>query len=204
MDKKGLSFIELMTVMIVAGLLFGLIVPEVVTYIDGQKEESYTRAIESIRDAIKRYRRDHRGQRIWVDPEDPTATDSEGFEKTPVNSSLRVYPPYLDLLVEYGYLESIPVDPFTGQDNWELRQVGTDPNEYNTILDEWTNWASRNTVFPSTQGIVDIRSADTPPAAWPDDPNLPAGKVNWHRNDVVNWYSAPAYSMWAPRGIPSR
>lgn len=200
-NRKGLSFIELMTVMVVAGLLFGLIVPEVVTYMQNLRVQHYRRNVEAIRDAIERYRRDNRGQRIWVDPDDPSAVGEDGLHRMPVDGEPRIYPPYLDILAEYGYLDSIPLDPFTGEDDWQVRQVGTDPNEYSG---GWVNWHPRDTIFPAAQGIIDIRSNDPEPETWEDDPNPPPNKLNWHRNDLVNWYSAPDFNMWAPRGHPGR
>ena len=111
----GFTLLELITVIAVIGILVGIALPNYKTAILQSREAVLKEDLYRFRDVIDQYFAD-KGK----------------------------YPASLEALVEDGYLRKMPVDPMTGQADWEAVPAETDPD---------------NPV--DTPGIQDVRSAST-------------------------------------------
>lgn len=88
--KRGFTLIELIVIMAIIGLLVGVAIP---TYRQSQRKAREAVLQENLfilRQTIDQYFAD------------------KGF-----------YPASVEALVDDGYLRKVPVDPITGEDNWE-------------------------------------------------------------------------------------
>ena len=115
-SEQGFTLIELMTVIIIVGILAGVALPNYKAAILGAREATLTQDLFLFRDVIDQFYAD-KGR----------------------------YPASLDELREQGYLRKIPVDPMTGQADWEtVPDPNPDPDD------------------PTAQvGIYDVKSAST-------------------------------------------
>jgi len=115
-SEQGFTLIELMTVIIIVGILAGVALPNYKAAILGAREATLTQDLFLFRDVIDQFYAD-KGR----------------------------YPASLDELKEQGYLRKIPVDPMTGQADWEtVPDPNPDPDD------------------PTAQvGIYDVKSAST-------------------------------------------
>lgn len=115
-SEQGFTLIELMTVIMIVGILAGVALPNYKAAILGAREATLTQDLFLFRDVIDQFYAD-KGR----------------------------YPASLDELKEQGYLRKIPVDPMTGQADWEtVPDPNPDPDD------------------PTAQvGIYDVKSAST-------------------------------------------
>jgi general secretion pathway protein G len=97
--ESGFTLIEIMTVMIVIGVLVGIALPNYRVAIQQSREAVLKEDLFRFRDLIDQYYSD-KGK----------------------------YPASLEALVQDGYLRKLPVDPFTGAVDWELVPAEPDPN----------------------------------------------------------------------------
>lgn len=116
--EAGVTFVELIVVIIIIGVLATMAVPVARFEIKRQKEKALRQALWEMRDAIDKYK---------------DAADRGAFQ-TKVDSFN--YPPDLETLVDgvdvqtkkVKFLRKIPVDPMTGQTDWVLRAMKDDPD----------------------------------------------------------------------------
>jgi general secretion pathway protein G len=107
--------LELITVIAVIGILVGIALPNYRVAILQSREAVLKEDLYRLRDLIDQYYAD-KGK----------------------------YPASLEALVEEGYLRKMPIDPMTGQADWEAVPAETDPD--NPVEDP---------------GVYDVRSAST-------------------------------------------
>jgi general secretion pathway protein G len=107
---RGFTMIELMVVIAVIGLLVAVAVPTYQHSIRKAREAVLKENLFILRQTIDQYFAD------------------KGY-----------YPQSLEVLVDEGYLRKMPIDPFTGQADWEgipaESGVSLDPNEPGGIWD---------------------------------------------------------------------
>jgi general secretion pathway protein G len=96
--QAGFTLLELMTVIIVMGVLVAIALPNYRAAIIQAKEAVLREDLYRFRDLIDQYYAD-KGK----------------------------YPASLDTLVEDGYLRKLPVDPMTGGPDWEATAAEADP-----------------------------------------------------------------------------
>jgi general secretion pathway protein G len=97
--EGGFTLIELITVMMIVGILTAIAVPQYKAAIIQSKEAVLRQDLFLFRDAIDQY---------YIDK--------------------GKYPASLDALAEEGYLRKIPVDPITQQADWEAVFEEPDPD----------------------------------------------------------------------------
>ena len=114
-SDRGFTLLELITVMAVIGILVGIALPNYKVAIMQSREAVLKEDLYRLRDLIDQYYAD-KGK----------------------------YPGSLEALVEEEYLRKMPIDPMTGQADWEAVPAETDPD--NPVEDP---------------GIYDVRSAST-------------------------------------------
>jgi general secretion pathway protein G len=91
-DRRGFTFIEVLVVLTLLGLLVAIALPAYQDSVLRAKEAALRQTLYRVREAIDEYNADQRG-----------------------------YPGALEDLVEKGYLRSMPVDPITGsEDTWQV------------------------------------------------------------------------------------
>lgn len=88
--KRGFTLVELMIVLAIISLLLGIALPNYRVSVRKAREAVLAENLYQIRDCLEKFRLD-KGQ----------------------------YPVDLEELVGAGYLKKVPVDPMTGQANWE-------------------------------------------------------------------------------------
>jgi general secretion pathway protein G len=137
--SEGYSFVELIVVCTIVGILASAIMPLAKVTMQRQREMELRRELREMRTAIDRFK-DAADQ--GVIPSTELTTGSEG------------YPPRLDTLVEgvqlandasgrrLKFLRRIPVDPVTGTAEWGLRSYQDKPDA--------TSWGGQN--------VYDVRS----------------------------------------------
>ena len=95
----GFTLLEIITVIILIGILVGIALPNYKVAILQSREAVLKEDLYRFRDLIDQYYSD-KGK----------------------------YPATLQSLVEDGYLRKVPVDPMTGADNWEAVPAEPDPD----------------------------------------------------------------------------
>lgn len=98
--EGGFTFIEMVIVIVMLGILLGIAVPIYQAQIRTSKESVLKHNLAIIRERLDQFKAD-RNQ----------------------------YPQSLEELVEGGYLREIPTDPMTGSSEWEEVYEDFDPNE---------------------------------------------------------------------------
>lgn len=96
----GFTFIEMVIVIVMLGILLGIAVPIYQAQIRASKESVLKHNLAIVRERLDQYKAD-RGR----------------------------YPSSLEELVENGYLREIPEDPMTGTNEWEEIYEDYDPDE---------------------------------------------------------------------------
>jgi general secretion pathway protein G len=92
MNQRGFTFVEIMIVLVIIGILLTLAQPNFTTSVQRAREATLKENLFILRDVIDQHYADH-GE----------------------------YPPTLEALVEKRYLRKIPKDPVTGSDTtWAL------------------------------------------------------------------------------------
>jgi general secretion pathway protein G len=97
--ERGFTLLELITVMMVIGVLVGIALPNYKVAILQSREAVLKEDLYRFRDLIDQYYAD-KGK----------------------------YPASLEALIEDGYLRKMPNDPMTGQPDWEGVPAETDPD----------------------------------------------------------------------------
>jgi len=107
LDERGFTFIEIMIVLAVIGILLSLAQPSFSTSVHRAREATLQEDLFIFRDVIDQYYADH-----------------------------EEYPPTLEALVEARYLRKIPKDPMTGFDTtWILVYITNEEGEEQGIFD---------------------------------------------------------------------
>ena len=113
--ERGFTLLELITVIAVISILVGVALPNYRVAILQSREAVLKEDLYRLRDLLDQYYAD-KGQ----------------------------YPASIEALVEEGYLRKMPIDPMTGQADWEAVPAETDPDN------------------PAEEpGVYDVRSAST-------------------------------------------
>jgi general secretion pathway protein G len=97
---NGFTFIEMVMVMVVMGILLGIAIPIYRAQVLASKEGVLKHNLAILRERLDQYKADR-----------------------------NKYPSSLQELVEAGYLREIPEDPITGTNEWEEVYADYDPNE---------------------------------------------------------------------------
>lgn len=118
--KRGFTLAEVLIVMTIIGILLAIVIPQYQSSVIKAKEAVLRENLFQIRDAISKY---------YVDK--------------------KKYPVSLEELVSARYLRSIPMDPFSKKNDWEL--VRNEPEDF------------ENLDLEETEGIVDVRSRSKNP-----------------------------------------
>jgi general secretion pathway protein G len=100
LQEQGFTLLELMTVVMIVGILAAVALPNYKAAIIGAKEATLAQDLFLFRDVIDQFYAD-KGR----------------------------YPTSLDELKEQGYLRKIPADPMTGQADWEVVNAEPDPDD---------------------------------------------------------------------------
>src|SRR6202453_1443049 len=116
--ERGLTLIELIVTVTILSILAGAAVPVTMFTVKRNNERELHRDLWEMRDAIDAYK---------------DAADKHAFQ-TKVDS--QNYPPDLETLVKgvdveakkVKFLRRIPIDPMTGQAEWDLRSMQDDPD----------------------------------------------------------------------------
>jgi len=97
MNQRGFTFVEIMIVLVVIGILVTLATPSFTTSVQRAREAALRENLFILRDVIDQHYADH-----------------------------GTYPPALEVLVEKRYLRKVPKDPITGLENTWLLVADTD------------------------------------------------------------------------------
>lgn len=116
--ESGITLIELIVAIVIIGILMGAALPIARISVKREKERQLRRALWEMRDAIDRYK---------------DAADRGAFQ---VKVGTEGYPPDLETLVEgvdvqgkkVRFLRRIPIDPMTGDTDWQLHSMQDDPD----------------------------------------------------------------------------
>ena len=96
----GFTFIEMVIVIVMLGILMAIAVPVYMAQLRSTREGVLKNNLATMRERLDQYRADR-----------------------------NKYPSSLQQLVEGGYLRDLPVDPMTGANEWEEVYSDYDPNE---------------------------------------------------------------------------
>jgi general secretion pathway protein G len=143
--ERGYTFVELLVVTALVGILASAVMPLARVTIQRQKEVELRRTLRELRTAIDHYK-DAADQGLIAATE--LKTDNEG------------YPPKLEVLVEgvraggsikdrkLKFLRRIPVDPMTGTTEWGKRSYQDDPDS--------RSWGGQNVfdVYTKSDGVA--------------------------------------------------
>ena len=97
---SGFTFIEMVMVIVVIGILLGIAIPVYKAQVRSSKEAVLKHNLAILRERLDQFRADR-----------------------------NKYPSSLQDLVQGGYLREIPEDPMTGAEEWEEVFTDFDPNE---------------------------------------------------------------------------
>jgi len=97
LNQAGFTFVEIMIVLVVIGILVTLATPSFTTSVQRAREAALRENLFILRDVIDQHYADH-----------------------------GTYPPALEVLVEKRYLRKVPKDPITGLENTWLLVADTD------------------------------------------------------------------------------
>jgi len=118
--EGGFTLLELIVVVTMIGILAALALPNLAPMPRRAKEAVLKNNLATLRKVIDQY-----------------------------NADFGFYPATLDALVEEHYLRSIPEDPMTGKDEWELEYENPDDLE---------GAAETDTPDGASPGIIDVHS----------------------------------------------
>jgi general secretion pathway protein G len=99
-STSGFTFIEMVMVIVVMGILLGIAIPVYQAQVLTSKEAVLKHNLAIVRERLDQFKADR-----------------------------NKYPSSLQELVESGYLREIPKDPMTGAEEWEEIFTDYDPNE---------------------------------------------------------------------------
>ncbi|MCK9477776.1 MAG: type II secretion system GspH family protein, partial [Candidatus Muirbacterium halophilum] len=125
-NRKAVTIIELMAVLVIIGVFIAMVSPDVASYLKERKKESALDNIKIIREAISSYMSDHRllpkksSKKLSL----LTVVEKQNLFKLKdyTNSDLYLaFPTCLAQLVKEKYILFIPDNPFTKDCNWEIR-----------------------------------------------------------------------------------
>jgi general secretion pathway protein G len=137
--SEGYSFVELIVVCTIVGILAAAIMPLAKVTMQRQREMELRRELREMRTAIDRFK---------------DAVDQGVIPSTELTAGSEGYPPRLETLVEgvqlandasgrrLKFLRRVPVDPVTGTAEWGLRSYQDKPDS--------TSWGGQN--------VYDVRS----------------------------------------------
>ena len=125
-NRKAVTIIELMAVLVIIGVFIAMVSPDVASYLKEKKKRSGTENIKLIREAINSYIGDHRllPKKSTKKLSLLTTVEKEKLFKLKdySNTDLHLaFPTCLAQLVKDKYLLFIPDNPFTGDSDWEVR-----------------------------------------------------------------------------------
>jgi general secretion pathway protein G len=132
-SARGYTFIELIIVTTIILILASAVQPLARVTITRQKEAELRRALREMRTAIDKFK---------------DAADAQMIAATDLKAGAEGYPPNLETLVDgvsvvndatgrkLKFLRRIPIDPFTGDDEWGLRSYQDKPDA--------TRWGGQN------------------------------------------------------------
>jgi general secretion pathway protein G len=119
--QAGLSLIELLVCLAVLMVLAGAAMPVAKVTFKRQKELELRRSLRTMREAIDLYK--EYSDKGLIEKE---GLDSEGY---PVDLETLVKGvPQVNTTKKLKFLRRIPIDPFTGKDEWGLRSYQDEPD----------------------------------------------------------------------------
>lgn len=139
--ERGLTYVELMIVLALMAILAGAALPFVHFKYRSMQEAELKRKLTMMRGAIDRYHE----------------LASKGMIE-PWDLEWNMYPEDLEMLVEgvevrvtmeqppikVKFLRHIPIDPMTGEADWQCRSYESDPDDYDDRCDTLYDVASRS------------------------------------------------------------
>jgi general secretion pathway protein G len=142
---RGYTFVELIIVTTIILILASAVQPLARVTITRQKEAELRRALREMRTAIDKFK---------------DAADAQMIPATELKLGSEGYPPNLETLVDgvsvvndatgrkLKFLRRVPIDPFTGSDEWGLRSYQDKPDA--------TSWGGQNVfdVYSRAEGTA--------------------------------------------------
>ena len=143
--ERGFSFVELLVVTALVGILASAVMPLARVAMQRQREIELRRTLREMRTAIDHYK---------------DAADQDMLAATELKPGNEGYPPTLEVLVEgvraagdatdrkLKFLRRIPVDPMTGSKEWGMRSYQDRPDA--------KSWGGQNVydVFTTSDGTA--------------------------------------------------
>jgi len=125
MSKKAFTILELVVAITIISILSALIIPRVIQYVNISKDNVLLYNLSTIRKQLAKYAKEHDGY----------------------------YPRCLYELVDKGYLNSLPVNPYTELADWEIgihHEDTANPNVNTAWVKVGGNYMTAECVLPLT------------------------------------------------------